>query len=286
MTVVNMKNLLNNASVEKYGIGAFNVTDLDMVRGVIAAAEMENSPVILQFAEVHKNYAPLEVLAPIMVDAARNTKVPVVVHLDHAETFDTILQAMHLGFSSVMIDASKMAYEDNIATTREIVKIAHALNVSVEAELGTMNREGGETNDFYDTLESTFTDPKIAKDFVTKTGIDALAVAFGTVHGVYTKKPHLDFKRLAEINNEVDVPLVMHGGSGLSDFEYQEAIRNGVRKINYYSTLAYNVANSVKEKLNKETKQIFISDVSLWVIDLIKEDVSSKMRVFQSSGKA
>lgn len=257
-----------------------------MIRGVIAAAEMENSPVILQFAEAHKNYVPLEVIAPIMVDFAKNARVPVVVHLDHAESFDAILQAMHLGFSSVMIDASKMAYEDNITTTKEIVKIAHALNVSVEAELGTMNREGGGPSDFYDTLENTFTDPKIAKDFIDKTGIDALAVAFGTVHGVYTKQPNLDFKRLAEIHSETDLPLVMHGGSGLSDFEYQESIRNGICKINYYSTLAYNVANSVKKRLNEETNQIFISDVSLWVIDLIKEDVREKLRVFNSAGKA
>ncbi len=284
MALVNMKDLLDDAYTRKYGVGAFNVTDLEMIRGVIAAAEIEKSPVILQFAELHENYVPLDVIAPIMIAAAKTAKVPVVVHLDHAESFEKIMQAIHLGFSSVMIDASKMVYEDNIRATKEIVKIAHALNVSVEAELGTMNREGGGA-EFYNSIEDTFTDPQNARDFVEKTEIDALAVVFGTVHGVYTREPNLDFKRLSEINKEVKAPLVMHGGSGLSDFEYQEAVRNGVSKINYYSTMAYNVANSVRDRLNKETAQVFSSDVSMWVINLIKEEVSAKMKVFKSSGK-
>lgn len=286
MPLVNMNEILKDAQTKKYAVGSFNVTNLEFVRGIIAAAEEVNSPVIIQYAEVHDNYVSLDTMGKIMIEEAKKATVPVVVHLDHGATFENITKAMKLGFTSVMIDASHESFEDNVAHTKEIVKIANVLDVTVEAEIGMMNREGGGEEEFYENIEDTFTDPEVAKEFADKTGVDMLAVSFGTVHGVYTREPNLDFDRLRKIYNKTAMPLVMHGGSGLSDEEYQKAVENGVCKINYYSTMAYNVANLVKDRLNNEKSQVFISDVSNWVIDYVKDDVIEKLKVFGSAGMA
>lgn len=289
MGLVNTKEMLSKAKKEGYGVGAFNVTTLEMIRGVIQAAEAEKSPVILQFAEGHEAYVPLNCIGEIMVREAKQACVPVAVHFDHGETFEKIVEAMHLGFSSVMMDASRDSFEENIRKTQEIVRIANVLNVSVEAELGRMNRESGIVNDHsvqYEDISETFTMPAYAKEFEQKTGIDMLAVAFGTVHGVYTQTPKLDFERLHELSKITTVPLVMHGGSGLTKEEYQKVVSLGISKINYYSTMAYDTAMAMKEKLNQETNKVFISDVAQWSQTYIHQEVAACMQLFGSSGKA
>lgn len=228
--LVGLQEVLVKARAEKQAIAAFNVPNLEMIRAAIQAAEEVNTPVILQHAEGHGSLISLEEIGPIMLQYAKRSKVPVVVHLDHGKSFEMIMQAMKLGFTSVMIDASDLPFEENIARTKEIVKIAHSLGVSVEAELGhvfTSSLGGGEgrTPDDDQIGETDiYTDPKQAKDFVDATTVDCLAVAFGTVHGVYLKEPKLDLDRVKKIYDEVKIPLVMHGGSGVEASDYRTAI--------------------------------------------------------------
>ncbi|MFM2488455.1 class II fructose-bisphosphate aldolase [Enterococcus avium] len=239
--LVGLQEVLVKARAEKQAIAAFNVPNLEMIRAAIQAAEEVNTPVILQHAEGHGSLISLEEIGPIMLQYAKRSKVPVVVHLDHGKSFEMIMQAMKLGFTSVMIDASDLPFEENIARTKEIVKIAHSLGVSVEAELGhvfTSSLGGGEgraPDDDQIGETDIYTDPKQAKDFVDATAVDCLAVAFGTVHGVYLKEPKLDLDRVKKIYDEVKIPLVMHGGSGVEASDYRTAIENGIAKINYYT---------------------------------------------------
>ncbi|MFB3160168.1 class II fructose-bisphosphate aldolase [Neobacillus sp. 179-J 1A1 HS] len=293
MSLVTLTELMKDAEEKRYAVGAYNVMNLDMIRGILAAAEDEKSPVILSFAEVHIPYIPLEYIAPIMLEAARNAKVPVAVHLDHGQDFEVIIRAMKYGFSSVMFDGAHLPLEENIKKTLEITKIAKALGVSVEAELGTILRpEGGGDDDYveeeYDE-DDMYTNPEHARIFMENTEIDALAVAFGTAHGVYTREPVLDFNRLQEIKTITNMPLVMHGGSGLDDKSYVKSIESGIRKLNYYSTMAYEVANEVLTKLSfnaKRNKKSYYHDISMWAIEAIRKDISRTMRIFGSAGKA
>lgn len=288
MVLVNTREMIKKAKAEHYAVGSFNVTDIEMVSGIVAAAEKENSPVIIQFAELHDKYVPLDVIAPVMINIARKASVPVAVHFDHGETFDNIVRAIRLGFTSVMIDASQDDFETNLARTKEIVKICRPLNITVEAELGPMNREGGGQKVDYVDLDKTYTNPQKAKQFIDESGINMLAVAYGTVHGVYTQKPNLNFDRLHEISKLVNFPLVVHGASGLADEEYRKSVENGICKINYYSEMVHRVALAVKEKLEKESsnKQLFISDVSIWEKELVEKEIRQRLRVFGSSQKA
>lgn len=236
-----LQEVLVKARAEKQAIAAFNVPNLEMIRAAIQAAEEVNTPVILQHAEGHGSLISFEEIGPIMLQYAKRSKVPVVVHLDHGKSFEMIMQAMKLGFTSVMIDASDLPFEENIARTKEIVKIAHSLGVSVEAELGHVfisslgGGEGRAPDDDQIGETDIYTDPKQAKDFVDATAVDCLAVAFGTVHGVYLKEPKLDLDRVKKIYDEVKIPLVMHGGSGVEASDYRTAIENGIAKINYYT---------------------------------------------------
>ncbi|MDR1791052.1 MAG: class II fructose-bisphosphate aldolase [Propionibacteriaceae bacterium] len=281
MPIANAAELAATARQNGQAVGAFNVTDIEITRGVVLAAEQLGVPVIVEYAEVHGKYVPLEIIGPVMLAVAAQARVPVGVHYDHGEDFEQIKRAIELGFTSVMIDASHLPYAENVARTQEVVRYAHARAVAVEAELGTMTREGGSPDDVdYASLSDGYTVPAQAAQFVNETGVDLLAVAFGTVHGVYTQTPTLDFERLAAINAVAGVPLVMHGGSGLSDAEYRAAIQAGIAKINYYSTMAYNVAGAVKSRLNTETAQTYICDVSAWETELVRQDALAKLAVF------
>lgn len=291
MPLISMNTLLADAQKRGYAVGCFNAINLDMIRGVILAAERKNSPVIITHAEVHFKYTPLEMLAPILVEAARNAKVPVAILLDHGKSFSAVVRAMKLGFNAVMFDGSELSYEDNLAQTAEVVKIAHELGVSVEAELGHVTRPKSGGADGYDDDSviddiSLYTDPSQAKAFLEATGADALAVAFGTVHGVYLKKPKLDLERLAKIRATVDVPLVMHGGSGLTPEEFTGSIRAGVSKINYYTGMALEAARQVKEKTNASKETVFYHTMMMWGIEAIADDVGRALDLFGSTGKA
>lgn len=292
MPLVTLNELMKDAEAKNYAVGAYNVNNLELVRGIIAAAEESQSPVILSFAEVHIPLVPLEVIAPIILEAARKAKVPVAVHLDHGQDHEILIRAMKLGFSSVMFDGAHLQLEENIRQTNEISKIAKALGVSVEAELGKILRpEGGgdeEEEEEYDP-DDIYTNPKEARTFIENTNIDALAVAYGTAHGVYTKEPVLDFDRLKLIKDITGMPLVMHGGSGLDEAAYVKSIQCGIRKLNYYSNMAFEVANKVQSKLNAnsdQNKKSYYHDISKWAMEAIQEDIVRTMRIFGSAGKA
>ena len=225
--LVNLKEILEIAEKEKIAIGSFNTPNLTSLQAVISAAQELNQPVIIMHAQIHEEMGlcKMDEIAPIMVMFAKNAKVPVCVHLDHGTDTDYVLHGLELGFTSVMYDGSTLDTEENIKNTIFTVKKASALGVSVEAEIGSMGaREGGGAGD-----ASIYTDPDAAKMFVEKTGIDALACAFGTAHGFYASTPKLDFERLSKINSMIDVPIVMHGGSGVSNEDYREVISRGVR---------------------------------------------------------
>jgi fructose-bisphosphate aldolase class II len=290
MALVSMKEILEDAKAKQYAVGSFNSIDLQMARGVIEAAEEEKSPVILCHAAVHFKYTPLEKAAYVLLNEAKDAKIPVAVLLDHGKDFDSIIKAMHLGFNAVMFDGSQYDYDENVLKTRDIVRIAHALGISVEGELGRVARpksgfSEGSDDDSIIRDTSLYTDPDMAGDFAEKTGVDALACSFGTVHGVYMEKPRLDFQRLGLIAEKTNIPIVMHGGSGLSEQDFSESIKKGVCKINYYTNMALSTAEYIKNKL-LTTERAFYHDITQWSIEAIKEDIQKTIRVFGSSGKA
>ena len=277
--LVNLNEVLKKAQKEKYAVGLFNTTDTDMLQAVIEAAEESNSPVILGTAEVLLPYGELKLIAPSVIAAAKRAKVPVVVHYDHGLTFDRCIEALKLGFSSIMFDGSAKPYEQNIAETRETVKIAHAFGATVEGEIGHVGEAAKEDN----LLTDMYTTPEEAKAYLDATGVDALAVAIGSAHGVYKKKPMLNIERLKEISGEVKVPLVLHGGSGLSDDDFKNTIRNGIAKVNIFTDLCLAGERAMKD--GEEKKLGYLETRSLKV-EYIKEAVKHKMALFGSVNKA
>lgn len=289
--LVTLKEVLDQAKKEKYGVGAFNTPNLEAVKAVIEAAEEVGSPVILQHAEVHEDLISIEEIGPVMLDYARRASVPVAVHLDHGASFEMCIKAIRQGFTSVMYDASSKPYEDNLAETKEIVRIAHAAGVSVEAELGHIftseigSGEGGnaDSSEDYENLDDVYTDPKLAKEFVEATGIDCLAIAFGTVHGMYVKKPKLDLDRITAIKQEIDVPFVMHGGSGVSEENYKIAIKNGICKINYFTYMSKAGGEAIKDYLADQVEGApwFFDQLSTIAYQGMKADVKKAIEIFK-----
>lgn len=289
--LVTLSELLKDAKEGQYAVGAFNVPNLEAIRGVIQAAEELNSPVILQHAEVHENLIGLEEIGPIMLQYARAAKVPVAVHLDHGATFEMCVKAIRMGFTSVMYDASSKEYEVNLAESKEIVKIAHAAGVSVEAELGHIftsavgggEGRGSDSSEDYEDLEDVYTDPDLAKVFVEETGVDCLAIGFGTVHGIYLKEPKLDLNRISQIKEKIDVPFVMHGGSGVSEENYRIAIKNGICKINYYTYMNKAAGKAVQEDMkNTSGDAVFFDELSLSATAAMKDNAKAAMKVFMA----
>lgn len=277
--LVNLNEVLKKAQKGKYAVGLFNTTDTDMLQAVIEAAEESNSPVILGTAEVLLPYGELKLIAPSVIAAAKRAKVPVVVHYDHGLTFERCLEALQLGFSSIMFDGSAKPYEQNIAETRETVKIAHAFGATVEGEIGHVGEAAKEDN----LLTDMYTTPEEAKAYLEATGVDALAVAIGSAHGVYKKKPMLNIERLKEISGEVKVPLVLHGGSGLSDDDFKNTIRNGIAKVNIFTDLCLAGERAMKDG---EEKKLGYLETRNLKVDYIKEAVKHKMALFGSVNKA
>ena len=286
--LANLKDVLADAKARKYAVGAFNGTTLESVRAIIAAAEELGCPVILQHAQSHDNIIDMHEIAPLMLHYAKRASVPVAVHLDHGSSYERCVQAIRLGFTSVMYDASGKDFDTNVSQTAEIVKIAHAAGVSVEAELGhvftskVVVGEGttADSADDYSNLDDIYTDPNMARRFVNATGVDCLAVAFGTVHGVYLTEPHLDLDRVSKIRDAANVPLVMHGGSGVSDADYRIAIQNGICKINYYTYMINTGGEAVKQYLAADHAALFFDAISLCATNAMAADVLRAMRVF------
>lgn len=289
--LVSLKELMKAASEGGYAVGAFNVSNLESLMAIMEAAEETGHGVILNYAEVHAPFLSMEQAAVIMLDAARNASVPVCVHLDHGSSMEACIRAIRLGFTSVMLDASAEDYETNVRATAQIVRLAHSVGVTVEAELGHIfssnmglaeSPEEAETLDSYESADDVYTDPATAKDFVEHTEVDVLAIAFGTTHGIYTKKPVLDLDRITKIRQAIDIPFVMHGGSGLSKEEFQTAIQNGIRKINYYTYMTLAGGKAVKEAMDQKgaDENVFFHDIPMIAVRAMKENVKQAIRVF------
>ena len=277
--LVNLNDVLKKAQEGKYAVGLFNTTDSDMLQAVIEAAEELNSPVVIGTAEVLLPYGELQLIAPSVIAAAKRAKVPVVVHYDHGLTFDRCMEALKLGFSSVMFDGSAKDYETNLAETREIVKIAHSFGASVEGEIGHV----GQASDGDEDLTDMYTTPEEAKAYIDATGVDALAIAIGSAHGVYKKKPMLNIERLKEIRATIDTPLVLHGGSGLSDDDFRNTIREGIAKVNIFTDLCLAGDRATTDGIAQGIGYLETRNLK---VQYIKEAVKEKIRLFGSEGKA
>lgn len=274
--LVSLKEILKDAEERKYGVGLFNMLNLEMARGIIEAAEEEKSPLILGVAEVHLPLIPFDYASRIMRYIAEKTSVPVCLHFDHGVSYGAIMGAIRSGFTSVMYDGSSLPYEENISNTFEISKVAHSLGVSVEAELGHV---GGAEGGADDGVEEMYTKVEQVNDFIRRSDIDALAVAIGTAHGPYKKKPNLDINRLKEIYAIAEKPLVLHGGSGLSDDDFRNTINNGIRKVNICTEMCIAAREAY---LNSANHEILFDDAK----NAVKNVVKQKMQLFGSSGKA
>ncbi len=277
--LVNLNSVLLKAQKEKYGVGLFNTTDTDMLQGVIEGAEALNSPVIIGTAEVLLPYGELKLIAPSLIAKAKSAKVPVVLHYDHGLTFDRCIEALQLGFTSVMFDGSQSSFEENVLATKEIVKIAHSMGATVEGEIGHVGQAATSDN----LLTDMYTTKEEAVEFCAKTGVDALAVAIGSAHGVYKTKPMLNFERLREIHNATNVPLVLHGGSGLSDDDFRQVIKDGISKVNIFTDLCLAGVSAMNEGLEKGLDYLSIRNLK---VEKIKQATMTKIKLFGSENKA
>ncbi len=278
--LANLNEVLAEAREKGYAIGAFNCSSLESARAAIAASEELNLPFILQFAPVHGCYLPFEVAAPIMLTLARAAKTKVCVHLDHGPSVDWCFRAMAAGFTSVMLDSSGKPFAENLAETRQVVSVAHQMGVTVESELGSMphnyNDELGEVRP-----EDFYTKPEEAAQFVGESGVDALAISFGTVHGIYKTTPKLSIDVVAKVREATGgLPLVMHGGSGLSKDDYHAAIKAGIRKINYYTYEALAGGRGIYELVKAKPEGLQFHDVAVKGTEAMAADVKRAMTLF------
>ncbi len=285
MSIVTLKDALNKARKDKYGIGAFNISSFTFLETVIEAAEAKKSPVIAQIAEGHIVDMPnFDSFCKAFIDRASKASVPVVVHLDHGQTLPVVMRCIQNGFSSIMMDASSYPYEENINKTKEIVNICHSIGISVEGELGTIG--GAEANIVKE--EDAFTNPDEALDFVNKTGIDALAISIGNVHGNYKGEPKLDFDRLEKIAKLTNLPLVLHGGSGIYDDDFRKAVSLGICKINFYTGNCKSAGKAVMDFVKEEPDKNGTDLMKLikGIRKNVYETICHNMDVFGSTNKA
>lgn len=277
--LVNLNYVLKKAQTEHYAVGLFNTTDTDMLEAAISAAEEMKSPIIIGTAEVLLPYGELKLIAPALIEAAKRATVPVVVHYDHGLTFERCMEALKLGFTSVMFDGSAGNPFENTAATREIVKIAHAVGATVEGEIGHV----GEAITCDNAVNGRYTTVKEARDFVEATGVDALAVAIGTAHGAYKAKPCLDIERLREIRSNLATPLVLHGGSGLSDDDFKTTVKEGIAKVNIFTDLCVAGENAMRLATAENKGYLEIRNEK---VKAVSEAVKTKLRLFGSENKA
>jgi len=281
MPLVKLTDLLKNIKDNTYAVGSFNVSNMEMAMGAVKAAEALNAPLIMQIAEGRLKYSPLEILGPMMVAAAKKSRVPTAVHLDHGATMETIKLALDVGFTSVMFDGSKYSLEENIQKTKEIKELARKYNADIEAEIGQV---GGAEGD-YKSVDICITSVEDAKRFAEETGVDALAVAIGTAHGNYKEQPKLRLDRLKEIVAEVKCPLVLHGGTGLTKEDFENCVANGIKKINIATASYDSVAKKVKEVV-KENPAANYFDLSNAAVEATCENIEKHMLIFGLQDKA
>ncbi|MGN0467833.1 MAG: class II fructose-bisphosphate aldolase [Acutalibacteraceae bacterium] len=281
MSLVNMKTLLADAQKRNYAVGSFSVANMEMVLGIIKAAEETKSPIILQIAEVRLKYSPLALIGPLMLAAAKEAKVPVAVHLDHGTTLECIRQALELGFTSVMFDGSHLPLEENIETTKKVVSMAKPYGAAVEAEIGCV---GGSEDGSVD-IAMHCTSPEQAVLFSKETGVDALAIAIGNAHGNYKQTPELRFDILEQVRDSVDTPLVLHGGTGISPDDFVHCHQNGIKKINIATATFDSVYKIVKDGFSSESLGGYY-DLHTAEIQGAYLNAKKHMEIFHSVGKA
>ena len=280
----NMKELLTIAKENKFAVPAFNIGSLEILRAVMEVAEETNSPVILEIHPLEIEYLTDPFVLTVK-EYAHKSKVPVVIHMDHGSNIYDVMRSIKNGYTSVMIDASNLPYEENVALTKQVVELAHKVNVSVEAEIGTIGAMNYETEGVDNVL---YTDPEQAKDFVKRTGIDCLAVAIGTADGLYPKNftPKLNLELLKILNKEVNIPLVLHGGSGNPDEEVTASVSLGVSKVNISSDVKSVFFKKCHELLNENPNQYEPCDLFPKCIDEAKKVIYHKLNVLNTIGKA
>ena len=287
--LVSLKEILQIAEEKKIAVGAFNTPNLESLRAIIGAAEELKLPVVIQFAQCHEEWIPVAEIGPIMVDWAKKASVPVCVHLDHGETLEYLEQALEIGFSGIMYDGSVLSYEENVENTKKAVAMARKYGASVEAELGSMGRRESGAGDGSGEDDETkiYTDPVQADRFIKETGIDALACSFGTTHGIYLKEPKLDFDVIRNVRKETGgIPVVMHGGSGVSAEDFQTCIKAGVRKINYFTYMDKAGGNAAAEYIAalEKGKPLFWSSLIMAAEKALKDNITGAMKTFALMG--
>jgi len=293
LSLTNGVEMLQRARAEGYAIGAFDVVNWEFLQGVIQGAARKKAPVIVSLAEMHLDHLDLEIFAPTLLKAAELAPVPVSVHLDHGESLETVERALRAGFTSVMLDGSLLPYEENVRLTREAVRLARSFGAAVEAELGAVpgrefyaeERDQGRMSSPPVEGRFLYTDPDQARDFVSRTGCDFLAVSVGTVHGLYKGEVRLDFDRLERIRKAVPVPLVLHGGSGLSAEDYRRLIAGGIAKINFYAELSHAAVRAVKEAAS-DPGAAGILRFLVPIREAVQRVVEEKIEIWGSAGKA
>lgn len=286
MTLVTLKTVLDKAYKNGYAVGAFNVINMEFLEAITTAARRSASPVILNIAEVHLPYVTLENIVPAIKEIARRERFDIVLNLDHGLTIPTIERSISLGFTSIMFDGSHLDFTENIRQTREVVEMCRPWNISVEAELGAVGgAEGGELVGKADPAK--YTDISQARQFVRETGIDALAVAIGNSHGKYKGEPDLDFERLKAIREVTGIPLVLHGGSGISAADFRKAISLGIAKINFFTGMAEAAMHATSEYMSTAGQRY--NDYPMMmnqVREQVARVVAEQMEIFGSQGKA
>lgn len=279
--LVNMNEVLLPAREGRYAVGLFNAVNLELARGILAAAQRTGSPVIMGTAEVLFPYGPLEEVSYYLIPMAKKAGIPVVIHLDHGLKKETCLKALDLGFTSIMYDCSTDDYDTNVEKVREMAEIAHSRGATIEGELGHV----GDNTDAAEADPSFFyTDPGQARDFVEKTGVDALAVAVGTAHGAYKLPPKLDFDRIRAIKEQAKVPLVLHGGSGLTDEDFRKAIRAGISKINIFTDINVAAVRGARQHFVSDDKGL--TEQIPAAVEAVERETAKKMELFGSCGRA
>jgi len=281
MALVNLKDLLNHAYDNHYAVGAFEIVNLDFLRAVITAAEQARSPVILNVVEPHFDLFDVELLMPAVLQAAKRSSVPVAVNMDHCTSLESVQSAIRLGCNGVMFDGAHAELPDNIEKTREAAELAHSCGVPIEGELGYVAGIKPENGDEDQSVQTSAAEAKV---YVERSGVDFLAISIGTVHGKSNGKQRLDYNRLARINESVNVPLVIHGGTGLSDQQYHKLIDNGVAKINYFTAMADLVVKQVRSNLSHD--KCTYRDMIARLHDEMTDAVSHMMHVWRSAGRA
>jgi fructose-bisphosphate aldolase class II len=281
--LVNMKEMLNHAYRNGYAVGAFDVVSLDFVRGVMVAAELTASPVILSLAESHFHHYDCELLMSAAETAAKRAKVPVAIHLDHGESLNSAVDSIRFGCNGVMVDASQNSFQENVEITAQVAAMAHACGIPVEGELGYVPGVEGEDAEQHPG-EMTYTSVSEAKQFVDLTGVDFLAVSIGTVHGRMQGSAKLDYGRLQQINESLAIPLVLHGGTGLTPDQYKRLIANGIAKINYYTALSVAATSCVS--INSEQQHSSFTGLMQGVSNAVCEEAARCMRLWGGAGRA